>query len=192
MMTAQVLRVLGVLVMIAVVSAPVGSAANEEINDLTFENLSRSIPGFRRIVNTPPVPETRFLNAENEAITLKSFSGKALLVNFWATWCTPCVREMPDLNKLAEEFSGEHFEVVAIASGQQVGKNPDVFLKEHDLSSLALYQDPHASLMTLFDMQTLPTTLIVDRQGRIRGGVVGAINWNSDAARAAIAHLIEN
>ena len=167
-------------------------SANEGFKDPQFDVLSRAIPGFQRILNTPPVPETKFLNAASEAITLKSFEGKALLVNFWATWCTPCVREMPDLNKLADEFGGDNFEVVAIASGQQVGKNPDVFLKEKGLDALSLYQDPHASLMSLFDTQTLPTTLIVDKQGRIRGGVRGAIDWNSQAARAAIAYLMEN
>lgn len=179
------------LSVIALFSAPSQLSANEGVNDPQFDVLSRAIPGFQRILNTPPVPETKFLDAENKAITLKSFAGKALLVNFWATWCTPCVREMPDLNTLAGEFGGENFEVVAIASGQQVGKNPDVFLKEKGLDALDLYQDPHASLMSLFDTQTLPTTLIVDKQGRIRGGVMGAIDWNSEPARAAIVYLME-
>lgn len=166
--------------------------ANEPVTDPEFETLSKAIPGFQRILNTPLVPEMKFLKGERQAISLQEFSGKALLVNFWATWCTPCVREMPDLNQLSEDFGGEKFEVVAIASGQQVGMNPDVFLKEKGLDSLELYQDPHASLMKLFDTQTLPTTLIVDKQGRIRGGVRGAIDWNSDATRAAITHLMEN
>jgi thiol-disulfide isomerase/thioredoxin len=172
--------------------APTLVLANDPVTDPEFDTLSKSIPGFQRILNTPPVPETKFLKGARQAISLKEFSGKALLVNFWATWCTPCVREMPDLNQLSKDFGGESFEVVAIASGQQVGMNPDVFLKEKGLESLALYQDPHASLMKLFDTQTLPTTLIVDKQGRIRGGVRGAIDWNTDAARAAIAHLMEN
>lgn len=180
------------VLMMAMIAAPSVVFASDSFSDPKFEALSRNIPGFQRILNTPPVPATKFLNAKNEAITLKAFSGKALLVNFWATWCTPCVREMPDLNELAEEFGGENFDVVAIASGQQVGKNPDVFLKEHKLDALDLYQDPHASLMTLFETKTLPTTLIVDKAGRIRGGVMGAIDWNSEAARAAIAYLMEN
>jgi len=177
---------------IGVLAVPSLVFANEGVKDPQFDVLSRAIPGFQRILNTPPVPETKFLDGENKAITLKEFAGKALLVNFWATWCTPCVREMPDLNKLAGEFGGDNFAVVAIASGQQVGKNPDAFLKEKGLDALGLYQDPHASLMSLFDTQTLPTTLIVDKQGRIRGGVRGAIDWNSEAARAAIAYLMEN
>lgn len=192
MMFSRTLKKPVLLLLIAFVLVPFRSDASEEVDDPKFVEISRGIPGYSRILNAPPVPETKFLNADNKAITLKSFAGKALLVNFWATWCTPCVREMPDLNTLAEEFAGENFDVIAIASGQQVGKNPDVFLKEHDLDALALYQDPHASLMTLFQMQTLPTTLFVDRQGRIRGGVVGAINWDTEATRAAIAHLIAN
>ena len=191
MMAMKILKISFFAAVFALVT-PILALASEPVTDAEFETLSKSIPGFQRILNTPPVPETKFLNGERQAISLQEFNGKALLVNFWATWCTPCVREMPDLNQLSEDFGGERFEVVAIASGQQVGMNPDAFLKEKGLDSLALYQDPHASLMKLFDTQTLPTTLIVDKQGRIRGGVRGAIDWNSDAARAAITHLMEN
>jgi thiol-disulfide isomerase/thioredoxin len=183
MMVMKILKTSFLSALFAMVS-PILAFANEPITDPEFDALSKSIPGFQRILNTPPVPETKFLNSERQAISLQEFSGKA--------WCTPCVREMPDLNQLSQDFGGEHFEVVAIASGQQVGMNPDAFLKEKGLESLALYEDPHASLMKLFDTQTLPTTLIVDKQGRIRGGVRGAIDWNSDAARATITYLMEN
>lgn len=190
-MTMRVVKRIVMVLVIVAVGTPSLALASDAYSDPKFDALSRNIPGFQRILNTPPVPETKFLNAKNEAITLKTFEGKALLVNFWATWCTPCVREMPDLNKLSAEFGGKDFEVVAIASGQQVGKNPDVFLKEHQLDALELYQDPHASLMSLFETQTLPTTLIVDKDGRIRGGVMGAINWNSKEVKAVLAHLMD-
>lgn len=189
-MTMYVFNRIAMVFVILAMGAPSLALANDTYSDPKFDALSRNIPGFQRILNTPPVPGTKFLNAQNEAVTLKSFAGKALLVNFWATWCTPCVREMPDLNKLSAELGGKDFEVIAIASGQQVGKNPDVFLKEHQLDALDLYQDPHASLMSLFETQTLPTTLIVDKDGRIRGGVMGAINWNSDEVKAVLAHLM--
>lgn len=181
---------IALLFVIVVLTAPSLAQTNEGVNDPKFDVLSQRIPGFRRIVNTPPVPETKFLNAENESITLKEFAGKALLVNFWATWCPPCLREMPDLNNLSAELGGKDFEVVAIATGRQVGKPPDVFLKENKLDALDLYQDPHTNLMSLFETQTLPTTLIVDKNGRIRGGVMGAINWNSDEVKAVLAHLM--
>lgn len=190
-MTMRVVKRIVMVLVIVAVGTPSLALASDAYSDPKFDALSRNIPGFQRILNTPPVPETKFLNAKNEAITLKTFEGKALLVNFWATWCTPCVREMPDLNKLSAELGGKDFEVVAIASGQQVGKNPDVFLKEHQLDALELYQDPHASLMSLFETQTLPTTLIVDKDGRIRGGVMGAINWNSKEVKAVLAHLMD-
>ena len=159
--------------------------------DPAFAELAKKIPGFRLISNMPPVPPTVFFDADNQRTTLLDFEGKALLINFWATWCTPCVREMPALNALARDFSGQGVEVVAIASGQQLGKNPDVFLQENQLESLALYRDPHSSLMKLFAMETLPTTLLADRAGRILGGVVGATDWDSEPARATLAYLAE-
>ena len=169
----------------------IGSASAQQAGDpQAFEDLAREVPGFRMIVNKPPVPDTAFFDAERERTSLKDFGGKALLVNFWATWCTPCVREMPALNALARDLGGDDFAVVAIASGQQVGKHPDVFLREHQLEALDLYTDPHASLMALFETQTLPTTLLVDRSGRIVGGVIGETDWNTDEARALLAQLM--
>lgn len=158
-------------------------------DDPTFEALARKIPGFRLILNKPKVPDTVFFDAKNKQTSLRKFDGNALLINFWATWCTPCVREMPALNTIAREFKDARLKVVAIASGQQVGKDPAAFLKEHELDALALYKDPHASLMTLFDTRILPTTLLADRSGRILGGVMGEADWNSKEARAVLAHL---
>ncbi len=180
--------VLGFAVCLSFLAAPQpGQAAD----DVTFESLARKMPGFRLISNKPPVPDTVFFDASNQRTSLRDFSGKALLINFWATWCTP-VRELPTLNAIAQEFKDAHFKVIAIASGQQVGKNPDAFLKEHELDALNLYKDPHASLMTLFETTTLPTTLLADGSGRILGGVIGEAKWNSKEARAVLAHLAKN
>ncbi len=174
-------------------AAPAANPAAETANaDAAFKAVARKFRGFRMISNRPPLPETVFFTQDKQQVTLKAFQGKALLINFWATWCTPCVREMPDLNALQEELGGDAFEVVAIASGAQMGKTPEVFLKEHDLSALKLYLDPHASLMDLFGTRTLPTTLVADRQGRILGGVMGEAKWTTPAARAVLRHLIEN
>ena len=179
------------LIVLAAYLLSLGGAAAQQAGDVqAFEDLARDVRGFRLIVNKPPVPDTPFFDAALQRISLKAFGGKALLVNFWATWCIPCVREMPALNALARDLGGDDFAVVAIASGQQVGKNPDVFLKEHQLEALALYTDPHASLMALFETKTLPTTLLVDRSGRILGGVIGETDWSSDEARALLTQLM--
>ena len=167
------------------------AAAESAVRDLAFEVLADRFEGFRLIVNTPPVPDTRFFDADQRPATLKDFAGKALLINFWATWCTPCIREMPGLNALSRELGGEAFQVVAIASGQQTGKTPPAFLRQHQLDALDVYTDPHASLMALFETQTLPTTLLVDRAGRIRGGIIGEADWTSAEARALIAYLMD-
>lgn len=184
-------RVVRSSTLFAVLLILAGFASGDAHAESTFEELAQEVPGFRLITNKPPVPEKNFFDGDNKPVSLTEFEGKALMVNFWATWCTPCVTEMPILNDLAREFSGEDFDVIAIASGSQVGMEPKTFLKEHDLSELALYHDPHAGLMKLFETETLPTTLLVDRDGRIVGGVVGAADWDTDAARALLASLIK-
>lgn len=178
---------LGILA-IALLALPTVNAASGD--DAAFREKARKLVGFSTFSDTPPLPDATFINGEHKKVSFKAFEGKALLINFWATWCTPCVREMPVMNQIQREYGGDAFQVVAIAAGQQVGKNPDVFLKEHQLESLDLYLDPHAKLLTMMGTQTLPTTLVVDRNGRIMGGVRGEANWDSPQARAILEHVI--
>lgn len=175
-------------------AAPLAAQASETevaVNDADFRTVAKKLRGFRMISNTPPLPDAKIFDGDFKPVSLKEFEGKALLINFWATWCTPCVQEMPDLNELQAELGGDKFQVVAIASGSQVGKNPDAFLKEYDLRALDLYLDPHASVMTMMGTKTLPTTLVVDRSGRILGGIQGKAPWASPEAKAILKHLID-
>ena len=166
------------------------AGATSADSDSAFRSVARDFVGFSMISNAPPLPDVKFNDGALRPVSLLDFKGKVLLINFWATWCTPCVRELPVLNDIQRELGSDRFQVVAIASGQQVGKKPTVFLKEHELEALDLYLDPHARLMTMFGSKTLPTTLVVDRHGRILGGVRGEANWNAPEARAVLQHLI--
>lgn len=184
---------LGILIAVLTVTmltVPGANAASGD-EDAAFRDMARKFIGFSMFSDTPPLPDETFIDGQYRKVSFNEFKNKALLINFWATWCTPCVREMPILDKLQREFGGDSFQVVAIAAGQQVGKNPDAFLKEHNLDALDLYLDPHARLLTFMGTTTLPTTLVVDRNGRIMGGVRGEANWDSPAARAVLRHLIE-
>ena len=158
--------------------------------DEDFAEKAHAIPGFRLILNTPPAPDTVFFNRDNRRLRLEDFRGDVVLLNFWATWCKPCIQELPGINALQTQLAGDGFQVVAVASGAQMGKTPQAFLAEHRLDALDLYHDPHATMMNSLGTKTLPSTFLIDRQGRIVGGVIGQTDWGTAAAEHAVRHLM--
>ena len=156
-----------------------------------FAELARRIPGFRLVLNRPPVPETPFFTASHEPRRLSEFGGRVVLVTFWATWCKPCGREMPELDALQRALADEDFIVLPIAAGQQMGKTPEDFLAEKQLNALSVYRDPHARLLESFETRRVPASFLVDRDGRVLGGVIGATRWDTPEAVAAIRALLD-
>lgn len=149
---------------------------------------SDRVTGFNLLSNTPPVPEIKMHDegGGGNPVTFDRFKGKVILFNLWATWCPPCVREMPDLNSLQAQYKGQGFVVVPVASGQQVTEEPAAFLRKHSLDELTTFYDPQSQFMRLFALETLPSSFMIDRKGNMRGGVLGMLDWSSTDARALI------
>ena len=121
---------------------------------------------------------------------LTRFHGKIVLLNFWATWCLPCIREMPSLDRLQEALGGDDFTVVALSIDD--GPEPVArFFARSGLKTLAPYLDPNGTSARAFKLFGLPMTYLIDRRGRIRGYITGAVDWDSRAARALIAYYID-
>lgn len=158
--------------------------------DDVFAGKAHAIPGFRLVLNTPPAPDTVFFDRDNRRLSLEDFRGEVVLLNFWATWCKPCIQELPGINALQSRLGDDGFKVVAVASGAQMGKTPETFLTDHRLEALDLYNDPHATMMNSLGTKTLPSTYLIDRQGRIVGGVIGETDWGTAAAERAVSHLM--
>ncbi len=137
------------------------------------------------------VSEVSFTHADGGEFTLDGFQGKYVLVNFWATWCAPCRKEMPMLSELQTEFGGEDFEVVTIATGRNDLAGIKRFLDEIDVDNLPLYLDPKQKLARDMAVLGLPITLILDREGREIARMRGDAEWNSDSAKAIISTLIQ-
>ncbi|GAB6051802.1 TlpA disulfide reductase family protein [Magnetospira thiophila] len=160
--------------------------------DPAFKALARQIDGFRLAVNRPPVPPVVFIRNMDEPVKLADFKGRVVVLNLWATWCPPCIKEMPDLNALQKRFAGQPLDVVAVASGSQMGKSPRKFLQENGLDALTLYADPAQKLARIFDTEILPTTLLISRDGFVLGGVVGGTDWNTEEVAATLRYLMDN
>ena len=156
--------------------APQGEAA--EAGAVFSGKIDRSHAG-------EPAPGTAFLDPDGESATLADFEGEPLLVNLWATWCAPCVAEMPTLDALAE---GSDLQVLAVSEdfADQAPK-VDAFFEERGLDALLPYRDPELGLMTTLAIGTLPTTILYDSSGREVWRVTGALDWAGPEASALIA-----
>ena len=142
--------------------------------------------------DTPrPVPEVPFTDRDGRPRMLAEWKGKVVLLNFWATWCAPCVAEMPALDRLQNSLGGSDFEVVAVSVDQGGMKPVEPFLARYQLSSLVPYLNPDASLFRAFGEKSLPVTYIIGRDGRAVGRVEGAAEWDSAAGKSLIRHYLD-
>lgn len=122
--------------------------------------------------------------------TLADYQGRIVLLNFWATWCAPCRKEMPQLEALQRDFGGSDFEVLTLATGRNSPAGIRKFFAENDIASLPRHQDPKQAVAREMAVLGLPITVILNRQGQEIARLVGDADWNSDSARAIISALI--
>ena len=132
------------------------------------------------------LPEVKFEDATGRGRTLADWKGKVVLLNLWATWCLPCRKEMPALDRLQQELGSEDFEVVALSVDRAGLGGARKFLDEAKVEKLALYADPTARMANTLRAAGLPATLLIDRQGREIGRLLGAAQWDGEDARRLI------
>jgi thiol-disulfide isomerase/thioredoxin len=136
------------------------------------------------------VPALAFSDAEGRALSLADFRGRVVLLNVWATWCTPCRRELPALDRLQARLGGPDFEVLVLSVDRQGVAAVRPFFEQLGLKALHLYADPSGRTMESLKLVGLPTTLLIDRAGRQRAVMVGPAAWDSAEAVAAIRRLL--
>ncbi|WP_093509448.1 TlpA family protein disulfide reductase [Sphingopyxis sp. YR583] len=130
-------------------------------------------------------PAARFQGPDDAPVTLANFRGRPLLVNLWATWCAPCVAEMPTLDALASK-SGDRITVIAVAQDLQGAEVVDPWFQKAGLKALQPYVDPQNGLLDDAG-SALPTSIYYDAEGREIWRVVGAIDWQGEEAQALLA-----
>ena len=132
-------------------------------------------------VNETPaaVPDIRFKDGGGKPRTLADFRGKVVLLNIWATWCAPCRKEMPTLDRLQAELGGPDFEVVALSMDRAGPEQVKKFFAETGVKHLALNIDVSAKSMFTLGAPGLPMTLLIDRKGGEIGRLIGPAEWDS-------------
>ena len=126
-----------------------------------------------------PLPEIQFMDGAGQRRALSDFRGKVVLLNIWATWCGPCRREMPTLDRLQAELGGPDFEVMALSIDRAGINVVRKFYAEVGVEHLAMYIDSSGKAARELGAVGLPTTLLIDREGREIGRLVGPAEWDA-------------
>ncbi|HMA30401.1 MAG TPA: TlpA disulfide reductase family protein [Casimicrobiaceae bacterium] len=137
-----------------------------------------------------PVPNLSFIDDKGAQRTLAQFRGKLILLNVWATWCPPCRREMPTLERLQARLGGPDFEVVALSIDKGGRAAVDSFFDEINVQALKVYVDPTTAVRNDLALTSFPTTLLIDREGREIGRYTGGADWDSPQVVATLRKYI--
>ena len=132
------------------------------------------------------LPEFTFLDATGKERSLKDWRGKVVLLNLWATWCVPCRKEMPGLDRLQGELGSDRFEVVAVSADRKGLEGSKQFLDQIKVTRLGLYADPTVRITSTLKAIGMPATLLIDAEGREVGRLTGPAEWDSPEAKALI------
>jgi thiol-disulfide isomerase/thioredoxin len=136
-----------------------------------------------------PSPAVSLTEPGGATVDLADFKGKLVLVNFWATWCEPCLREMPSIERLQSRL-GDRIAVLAVSEDRGGSKAVDPFVEKLGLKSVKIYVDPKSAVGRLFEVRGLPTSFLIDRDGKVVGRVEGAAEWDSPKIMAVIQPLL--
>ena len=137
-----------------------------------------------------PAPALKLKDIEGKSHDLAQLRGKVVLINFWATWCPPCRREMPSMERLSQRFKGQSFVVLAV----DVGEDPDTietFTSQLDTTlTFPILLDTRSHAMRAWRVAGLPTTFLVDKQGRIVASAIGGREFDHPEIVKAVGELL--
>jgi len=146
--------------------------------------------GLRLLSQTVPSRDFSLPMASGEPQSLSALRGKVVFLNFWATWCGPCRDEMPSMEVLYKRFKDKGLEILAVNCMEEKGEILD-FMADYRLTFPALL-DGDGRVSNTYGIQAIPTTFLIDRDGRIILRLVGSINWDTEKIHAAIESLLNS
>lgn len=157
------------------------------------QNLAGASPNlgeFTALTAPLPAPALQFMPREGGTKQLADFKGKLILVNLWATWCGPCVEEMPSLQRLQAKL-GDKLTILAISEDRQGDSVVAPFLEAHGIKDLAIYLDPKTAATEAFGAQGLPTSYLIAADGTIVGKEEGGAQWDDPKMIATLKKYID-
>lgn len=168
------------------------AVANASNADIATAEAMREGDMRKLIFHSAPIEtsDVSFFAENGDEISLADFEGKFIVLNFWATWCAPCRKEMPDLSRLQSALGGNDFEVVTVATGPNPRPAMERFFAEIGVDNLPLHTDPRQRFSRSMGVLGLPATAIINPEGREIARMQGEADWSSDNAIAIMRELM--
>lgn len=138
-----------------------------------------------------PIEPVAFNDVEGKAVDFSQYKGKVIMVNMWATWCPPCVRELPAIQRLANKFDTDKFALLPISIDAGGKEQVEPFLESLKLTQFNSYYDATQNLSRVFPLDTIPATFILDQQGQLVAFVRSYVDWDDPKAVALLQGLID-
>jgi thiol-disulfide isomerase/thioredoxin len=176
-----------VALLFLLVTPGIGSAADSERDTPDRTKLGEFLPSSPPF----PAPAISLTDAAGNTIELGEFRGKLVLVNLWATWCEPCLREMPSLERLQAHL-GDRIVVLAVSEDRGGAKVVEPFVAKLALKSIKTYIDPKNAVGHAFEVRGLPTSFLIGRDGKVLGRVEGEAEWDSPKILGVLKPLLSD
>ncbi|MDA8253378.1 MAG: TlpA disulfide reductase family protein [Rhodospirillales bacterium] len=145
---------------------------------------------LRRFVPPEPAPTVPFTTGAGQTRMLAAWRGDGIVLNLWATWCLPCKAEMPALDRLAQIVAASRIVVLPVSIDTGGRKAVMTFYRENRIAHLPVLLDPEGRMVTALKAPGVPTTVIIDRQGRMVGQVEGPVQWDAPSSVALLRKLV--
>ena len=143
------------------------------------------------VLADPPVaaPDVAFVSADGTPHRLAEFIGHGMVINLWATWCAPCVAEMPALAALSQALAPDDIAVLPLSSDHGGAAAVEAFYHEHGITGLPVLLDPRGAAALAWHARGIPMSVIIDRKGQERARLEGPADWSKPAAAAMVRRL---
>ena len=158
---------------------------------LINEFLKNELKDFELSKDVKNISNLIFKNHKDKEIKFSEFKGKVLLVNFWATWCVPCIKEMPSLDRLKSKFDKD-FDIIAISVDRDGVEKVTSFFNENKINNLEKFFDIKNSLAKEMDLFGVPTSFFVNKNGNVIGYYQGDMEWDNMTVIKFIDYLINS
>ena len=189
MYTMSMLK-LGPLILIVNLFFSISAIAESKYAEKTKDIIRGELRKFIFSEKTEVLPKPLILDA-NENMVEIGYDDDILIINFWATWCAPCKKEMPSLNSLAQNMKYEDIQIITIASGRNSKEAIDGFFDDNNLVNLKKYRDPRGRIAVKYGVTALPTTVVINPTGLEIGRIIGDIDWDTADVRSFFKKLLE-
>ena len=157
---------------------------------LQTKDSSFNLSGSPRLEQGVPAPDFILPGLDGQMVRLADYRGKVVLLNIWATWCPPCVDEMPSMEKLYQTLKADGFEILAVSMDESGAPTVRPFMEKHQLNFPAL-TDTEGAIKSLYQTTGVPESFIIDKDGVIVEKVIGPRDWASPGAVRFFRNLIQ-